>query len=269
MKKLMLILCVAPLIWSCTNQKPVEKTVIGMFTPYTYFPETVNNRVKEVKETNYLPMEKGGKIEAGNHLTKAERDSIGWTGDFMVQFNEKGFAEKVDDLNENGENTSSWIIENNSIFYTTAKRQKNDTLTHLEKIKKLNTGEYQFDIFNPKTDTLFSKAILKFGSNNQYQYLQWYNFKGDPTGKYEYTYDISGHLTGFTVSRADTIRGGMNFTYNDYGFFKTQETYSKTRGTSEIVSYEYEYDNNGNWVKNVAYKNEKPVIVTLREYTYY
>lgn len=268
MKKLISFFCTVLLIWGCNNQKPVEKTIIGMFTPYTYFPETINKKVKEVKETNYFPVVKEGKIEAGTPLTAADRDSIGWTGDFIVQFGESGLAEKVSDLNENGEKTADWIIENNSVYYTNAKRMVNDEVTFLDKIKKLDDNVYQFEVFNPQTDTLINKVEVKLGDDNMYEYVQWYNLKGEPTTKYTYTYDPAGQMTGFTYSRNDTIRGGMNFTQNDNGFCKTQETYNKTRGTSELYSYEYEYDDAGNWIKNVAYKNDKPVVVSLREYTY-
>lgn len=269
MKKLLLILCVPLLFWNCSNQKPTEKTIIGMFTPYTYFPETVNKKVKTIKETNYLPSENAGKIEAGEQLTTAMRDSINWTGDFLVQFNISGLVEKVSNLDESGKVTGVWDINSDSVFYTNAKRFVNDSLAILEKIKKEKDGVYQLEIFNPNTDTLWSKAEVKFADINKYEYIQWYNYKGEPTNKLLYTYDTMGNLTGYTVSREDTIRGGMNFTTNEYGFMKTQETYNKTQETSEIYNYEYEYDESGNWIKNVAYKDDKPVIVTLREYTYY
>ena len=269
MKKLLLILCVTLLFCSCSNQKPTEKTVIGMFTPYTYFPETVNKKVKAVKETNYLPSEKAGKIETGEHLTAAMRDSINWTGDFMVQFDKSGLAEKVSNLDESGKVTGVWDIMSDSVFYTNAKRSVNDSLTVLEKIKKEKDGSYLFEIFNPIADTLWSKAVIKFADNTRYEYIQWHNYKGEPTNKFLYTYDPNGNLISYTVSRKDTVRGGMNFTCNEHGFIKTQETYNKIRETSDMYNYEYEYDDAGNWVKNVAYKNEKPVVVTLREYTYY
>ncbi|NLD51187.1 MAG: hypothetical protein GX660_28970 [Clostridiaceae bacterium] len=61
----------------------------------------------------------------------------------------------------------------------------------------------------------------------------------------------------------------MNFTDNDKGFVETQETYNKLSETSALYLYEYEYDNAGNWIKNVAILNGKPFIVAIREYTYY
>ena len=110
---------------------------------------------------------------------------------------------------------------------------------------------------------------MELDENKNHQTLQWYNFKGEPTSKYEWAYNSSGQLTGGMVSRNDTVRGGMNFTFNDKGFCEPQEVYNKITGKSETNRYEYEYDDAGNWVKNVAFIDGKPHIVALREYTYY
>jgi hypothetical protein len=269
MKKLIAFLFIVYLFIQCSDNKEVEKTVIGMFTPYTYFPETVNKKVREVKETNYLPLIKEGRIEAGKPLTNADRDSLKWTNDFTVQFNESGFAEKEFDLDEKGKITGSWVFEVGSDFYKTAHRTINESAVILERVKKLNNNIFQFDIIDPQTDTLRSKIVVEFGKKNKYKQLQWYNYKGEPTVKYDYSHDSEGHLIGFTVSINDTIRSGMNFTINENGFFETQEVYDKIKRTSLLTSYEYEYDNAGNWIKNVSNVDGKPHIVTLREYTYY
>ena len=269
MKKVFLILCVPLLIWGCAKQKPVDQTVIGIFTPFAYFPETVNQKVKEVKETNYLPMEREGKIVAGTPVSADVRDSIGWTGDFLAQFNESGFIVKISDLNEKGETTGDWVVENNPDFYINGKRIINDKTTTLLKIKKLEDGMYGFEVFDSETDTLQNKIGMKFKDRNKYDYIQLYNYKGEPEGKFTYTYDDSGYLTGFTYSLADTVRSGSNFIINEKGFFKTQESFNKSRNTSKTYNYEYEYDDTGNWIKSIAYNNDKPIIVSLREYVYY
>lgn len=269
MKKLIFIFSVTLLNWGCSNQKPVEKTVIGLFTPYSYFPETINKKVREVKETNYLPVEKNGKIEAGNPLTAADKDSINWTNDFIVRFNELGLAEKVTDLNEKGEATGTWDIKTELGYYISAKRVVKDSVIVMNKITHQNGQNYRIEVLDPVLDTLRNKLEIEFNADKKYGSLQWFNYKGIPTFKYNYSYDPEGNLSGYEVSRNDSIRGGMNFTHNEKGFVKTQETFSKIRGTSELFSYEYEYDEAGNWIKCIAYTNNKPYVVGLREYTYY
>ena len=222
MKKSFLLFCVVILCISCSDNKPDEKTVIGMFTPYEFFSETVNGKVKEIRETNFFPVEKEGKIEAGTRLTDTDHDSLRWTPDFIVKFNEYGQSDIVNHLNENDEITESWIITNGADYPVSAKFLRKDSLVYLNEITKINDNSYQWDIINPETDTLRSRVIMEYDIDNNFKNLNWYNSKGEPLSKYEWSYDTSGHLTGYTYSRKDTLRGGMKFTYNEKGFWETQ-----------------------------------------------
>uniref|UniRef100_UPI0032165745 hypothetical protein n=1 Tax=uncultured Draconibacterium sp. TaxID=1573823 RepID=UPI0032165745 len=269
MKKLLSIFCAFLLCLACSQEKPIEKTTIGMFTPYTYFPEVVNGKVMEVTETNFLPVKKEDKIEAGIPLSIAARDSINWTNDFKVQFNTSGLAEKTVTFGDNGEILSSWEISSNDNFYTSAKRIVKDSLTHKETISETKMGTYKIEIFDPVTDTLRNYLLIDLNNDKAYLNIQWQNSKGDLTYRYDYIYDDAGQFAGYKVSRADTVLGGMNFTRNEQGFMKDQEVYNSANETSETTIYEYEYDTNGNWIKCVAYQNQKPYMVALREYKYY
>ncbi|MCY1721132.1 hypothetical protein OU798_12310 [Prolixibacteraceae bacterium Z1-6] len=269
MKKPVFIFCAFLFCLACSQEKPIEKTIVGMFTPYTYFPEVLNGKLMEVTETNFFPIEKEGKIETGIPLSIAARDSINWTNDFKVQFNASGLAEKSITLGDNGEILGSWEISSDDNFYTSAQRLRQDSITIKETISKVENGTYKIELFDPLTDTLRNYLLIQLNDDNTYLNLQWYNVKGEPTFRYDYQYDEEGEFSGYTFSRADTVRGGMNFTRNDQGFMKDQEVYNTDRGTSETTSYEYEYDTTGNWTKCVAYQNQKPYMVALREYKYY
>lgn len=273
MKKLIALLFIATLFMQCSDKKtavkPIETTVIGLFTPYDFMPEIVHKKVKEIKETNFWPIEKDGKIEAGQRLNTAVRDTLNWTPDFMVQFDESGLAEKVNHLNENDEPYESYVIKNEAGFPAFASFFLKDSLAGKHEITKINDSGYRWKIMNPQTDSVRFSVVFELDENRNYKTLQYYNLKEEPTFKYEWMYNSSGQLTGYTASRNDTIRGGMNFTYNENGSWETQEVYSKITGKSEINRYEYEYDDAGNWTKAVSFVNEKPFIVALREYTYY
>ncbi|MBN1986224.1 MAG: hypothetical protein JW761_07965 [Prolixibacteraceae bacterium] len=273
MKKLIALLFIAALFMQCSDKKtgsnPNETTVIGLFTPYELMPEIVHKKVKEMKETNFWPLEKDGKIEAGQRLNTTARDTLSWTPDFMVQFDESGLAEKVIHLNENDDPYESWIIKNEASYPVNAIFFVKDSIAGKQEITKINDTSYRWKIINPQTDTLRSSGVMELNENRNYKTFQFYNFKGEPTSKYEWMYNSSGQLTGYTVSRNDTVRMGMNFTFNEKGSWETQEVYSKITGISETNRYEYEYDDAGNWTKAVSFVNEKPFIVALREYTYY
>lgn len=269
MKKLIGLLFIAFLFMQCSENKPEEKTVVGLFTPYGYFPEVVHKRVKEIKEVNYWPVEKEGKIETGQRLTASARDTLNWTPDFMVQFDESGIPEKVNHLNENNDPYESWMIKNEAGFPVYASFYKKDSIAGKHEITKITDSSYRWKIINPQADTLRSSAVLELDANKHFKTIQWYNFKGEPTNKYEWAYNSSGQLTGGRNLKNDTIKGGMNYTYNENGFCETQEVYDKINGKSEINRYEYEYDEAGNWVKSVAFVEGKPHIVCIRNYIYY
>lgn len=270
MKKLVSLVCVLLMFLSCSQEKPVvEKTIIGMYTPYNYFPETVNGKVMEMTETNYFPAEKEGLVEPGLPLTTAARDSISWTPDFTVHISTSGLVEKMTLIGDNGEITGTWEVGNDGSFYTDARWLKNDTVMVKNRITQLDSGVYQFEALDPVLDTLRGKAVFKFNEANNYQSIQWYNFKGEKTSLFNYTYNDEGMLSSYNVTRADTVRGGMNFSRNEQGIMIQQEVFNSIKGTSETTSYEYEYDDAGNWTKCVAYQNEKPFMVAVREYKYY
>ncbi len=268
MKTPFLVLCAAILCLGCSDNKPAEKTVVGLFTPYQYFPESVNGRVKEIKETNYFPVEKEGKIVAGVRLTRADLDSLNFTPDFIVRFNEFGLAESVDHLDENDDVFEYWKITNDSVYPVSAEFWIKDSIVNLSKITKIDENSYQWDIINPKTDTLRNRAILMY-ADKSLKNLNWFSSSGKPLSSFEWTYDPSKHLTGYTYSSNDTVRGGMNFTFNERGLFEIQEIFNKITGKSDKIRYEYEYDNAGNWIKIVAFRDENPLIVGVREYKYY
>ncbi len=269
MKTIILVFCIAILCVNCSVDQPVEKTVVGLYTPYAAFPEKVNKKVKEIREINFWPVEKNGKIEAGLRLTEAARDTVNWTGNFSVQFNESGLAEKVIEFDENEKTLAIWEITNESGFHRSAKRLENDTVVYLQEIRKLNDGTYRTEVTDAQNDTLLYSAVMELDENNNYKNYQFFSSKGEPRSKWEYSYDASNHITGYTVTRNDTLRSGMNFTFNDKGFIETQETYNKLNETSALYRYEYEYDNEGNWIKNIAILDGKPFMVAIREYTYY
>ena len=91
MKKIIfLILIISLIIGSWSNKKPLEKTVLGMWTDYYFIPNTLKGKVKEVKELNYWAIEKDAKIAKGELMTKKDLDSVGSTPNLIAYFDDKG-----------------------------------------------------------------------------------------------------------------------------------------------------------------------------------
>lgn len=269
MKKLICIICVLLCCLACSNEKAKEKTIVGNYTPYFTFPEVLNGNVMEITETSYLPLVKEGQIEVGEPLTIAARDSISWTNDFKVTFNPQGFAKESFTMGDNGEILYSWEINSDENYYTSAKRIVKDKVVHKETITKTDDGIFKIETFDPETDTLRSSLLITLNADKLFDNFRIRNFQGEPTYTYNYKYDGTGQLTGYTVSRADTLRGGMNFTHNPEGFMDKQEIFNANNETQSTTVYKYEYDTAGNWIKCVAYKDQEPIMVSLREYKYY
>ncbi len=269
MKKLISIFCVSLFCLVCSQEKAAEKTIVENYTPYFLFPEVLNGKVMEITETSFWPVTKEGKIEAGEPLTIAARDTINWTNDFKVMYNPLGFAKESFTLGDNGEILYSWEINSDENYYTSAKRIVKDKVVHKETITKTEDGIFKIETFDPDTDTLRSSILITLNTDNLPESFQIRNFKGEPTYTYNYKYDETGNVSGYTVSRADTVRGGMNFTHNPEGFTHEQEIFNTTNKTLSTTVYEYEYDTAGNWIKCVAYKDREPMMVSLREYKYY
>ncbi len=259
----------ALLITNCNSEKLNEKTVLGLFTPYDGFPETLNGKVKEVKELNYWAIESNGEITAGNPVTIADRDSISWTNDFIVSLDESGVVEKSTTINENGNAISYWEVKSEGGELISADRYENDTLRNkLTVVLKTETMN-KMEVKDANADTLIYAYELEFDGNGNYSSVQLYNYRNEPTVKYEYNYSPEGYLSNYTWTRNDTIRGGMRFTHNDHGFAETQEVYSNITGASSLYNYEYKYDEMGNWIQVVASQENKPEIVAKRTYVYY
>ena len=125
------------------------------------------------------------------------------------------------------------------------------------------------EAINANADTLLNIMEFEFTEGGGNSVIQRYNYKKEPTTRFVYSYDAEGILSGYTWSRQDTIRGGMNFTYNQNGFCETQEVFNKISGVTNMHKYEYKYDETGNWTEYIAYKDDVPEVVCKRTYVYY
>lgn len=58
------------------------------------------------------------------------------------------------------------------------------------------------------------------------------------------------------------------YTYNEQGHILREKTVY-FNGTEEIYSYQYQYDDKGNWTTRIHYKGDEVVEATKRKFTYY
>ncbi len=249
-------------------EKPEAKTTVGMFTPYAYFPETLHGMVNTLTETNYWAVDENGTIKAGDRISIAARDTFKWTNDFKISFMENGMLDKCDFLDENDLVTGYWEAESYGNQYAIGKWYKEDTLrtvSYLSYADSLLAG-----IENRSAgDTLLYKATIENNSLGKPASLQWSDYAGKEGARFDFAYNPDGSLEHYTLSRDDTIRWSMNFIYNDKGFTQSQEVYDPLNDTRNIYTYDYTYDEKGNWISYVGYEDGVPRVFCQRVYTYY
>jgi hypothetical protein len=104
------------------------------------------------------------------------------------------------------------------------------------------------------------------------------------------TYNADGLLTDYTISHLDSSRhvmdkGVFHITYNDgkkndtvmvHHLLKDEhynvvenDRFSNDGSTLSHKSYQYTYDNVGNWTSRIAFDNNKAVKITEREIRYF
>ena len=271
MKKLISVLFVVMILATgCPQPEPeVHQVEIGLFTPYVVFPETLNGKVKEVVEKNYLGVEQDGKVIRGDRLTVDARDSIEWTNDFRLTYDEDGnLIESVllDENDETIEQQKQTVVEGRIVK---SELSRNDTLREYSKLSYNDAGQLEkVEVFNLPIDTLRFSVLLSTDEQGNAVEWQFLDSKGDPTTKFIFTVNQEGGRTGYKFYNKEGEKTDeQKFTYNDMGFLAKQVTIDE-EGKESVYEYEYEYGELDNWVKVIGY-SDRYNMVTERTITYF
>jgi hypothetical protein len=271
MKKLIPVLfVVAILATGCPQPEPeVHQVEIGMFTPYVVFTETINGKVKEVVERSYVGLEKDGKVIKGERLSVDARDSIPWTNDFRLTYDEDGnLIESVllDENDEAFEQQNQTVVDGRIVK---SELTRNDTLRGYSKLTYNEAGHLsKVEVFRLPVDTLRLSVLISMDEQGNAVEWQFRNYKGDPTTKYIFTVNQEGRRTGYKFYNKEGEQTfEEEFTYNEKGFLSKQHEINK-EGEESVFEYEYEYGELDNWVKVTGY-SDKYNMVTERDITYF
>ncbi len=271
MKKLIPVFFVVMILATgCPQPEPeVHQVEIGLFTPYAIFPEFLNGKVKEVIEKNYLGIEKDGKIIKGERLTKEARDSINWTDDFRISFDENGTLLECVKFDENDEiiDKQTLTVENGQMLkgiYT-----KNDTLRSYSILSYDGAGQLvKVEQYRMPADTMIWSVQFITDELGKVREWQFMDPKENPTSKYIFTVDQDDRRTGYKFyNREGELAFEERFTYNDKGFMEKQVLINK-EGEETVLENEFEYDKMNNWVKVTGYWEPYPVVAE-RTITYF
>ncbi len=129
------LLMLAFIAVGCQQPEPEIHTVdVGFFTPYALYPETLNGKIKQLTERNYLAVEKDGNVIKDERLNKESRDSLSWTRDFRLSYNEDGMMTKLEYLDENDKTTSMDEITLKDKNIISGNYTHLDTLRHIFRV---------------------------------------------------------------------------------------------------------------------------------------
>jgi hypothetical protein len=273
MKKIIFLALIIPIIiGACTKSKPIETTVLGMWTDYYLIPNTMKGQVKEMKEVNFWAIEKDGQITKGEFMTKKDLDSVGSTPNFIVSFDNNGTLTKYDLLDKDSVIQSrTGTVENGRYVRWDYKLKDSTTYYIIPQYDNLGylTGASGY---RPKADTLVNKLVITNDGKGNYTKLEYFNFKNQMTGYHVCLLDEKGNYTESKYfNKADSLVYTFTNTYDENGSIIKQQGYSEKLKTTEIWVYkDIKSDDRGNWIESYAnIDNGKFKIFAERTYTYY
>jgi len=272
MKKLIpLLTFVILMAIGCTNEKPAGYTVLGDYTPYEATPEKLIGKVEKVIEKNYWAIPDGETFKKGNPFTIKDRDSINWTNDFEVTFNDQGGLVSCNYIDENGKSILKWELSRENGLLTSARATKNDTARMNEKIKCNPAGEItEIAYYRPVADTLIATFMITCSEKKDTVTKQFYNYKGGKGGKIVYIYNDGGRfLRQETYDMDGAFTGSIEVKYNEKGKNSELEFYDKDKKLTAVNHFTYEYDQKGNWIKAVTKDDRGFVVIEERTYAYF
>jgi hypothetical protein len=273
MKKIILLsLIISLLNGSWVINKPVEKTVLGMWTDYYLIPNTLKGHVKEVKELNYWAVEKEGKIIKGAVMTKKDLDSIGSTPNLAAYFDEKGTLTKYNILDgENVIQTNTATLKNGK--YLRWDQKLGDSASYYIIPEYDNKGNLSSAVgYRPRVDTLVNKVVLGYDNKGNFNKIEYYNSKNIKTGYHVCTLDNEGnYIEADYFNKADSLSFTLTSVYDKNGSITKQTTLNvKTKVTGVWDYKDLKTDAKGNWIETYATIDDgKYKIIAERLFVYY
>jgi hypothetical protein len=271
-KVIFLSLTIALIIGSCAKNKPIETTVLGMWTDYYLIPNTLKGKIKEIKELNYWAIEKDGKIIKGELMTKKDLDSVVSTQNFIAYFDDKGTLTKYDLLDRDSVIQSHiGTIENGKCIRWDYKL-KDSTYYYI--IPEYDNLGYLIGAtgYRPLLDTLVNKLIVAHDNKGNFTKFEYFNYKNQKTGYHVCSLDEKGnYIEAKYFNKADSLASDMTNIYDDNGSIIKQQVVTEKPKSTVIWDYkDLKLDDHSNVIEYYAnIDNGKYKIVVERSYIYY
>ena len=272
MKRVLLPLLCLGILFGCSTEKVQEPTTeIGLFTPFALKPDYVKGMVKKLEYRSYWITEQDGEFIMGPPVTLKERDSIGWSYDFIAYYDSLGLVTKTRYLNDDEETHSQLNVQVEDGRYSTATFIWNG-IDRSKWIYLYNDAGHinRMEIYHPISDTLLYSGDFKTDDEGRWISAKQCNYKGEihHTGTFEYNED--GLMIFSETKNADgVVRSWMKYTYDENGLALTNEG---MESDSTMIDQEFrytEFDEKGNWIKVLVYDNGELHRMDVRSIEFY
>ncbi len=118
--------------------------------------------------------------------------------------------------------------------------------------------------------SLFSKHVNTYDTNGYIIGSKSYDDQGSLKGTERYVFDSNGNRKEFSRYNADgSLKYRSTYTYDENGNITASEFFKSDGSLGYINSYTYEYDEHGNWLKKIAFKDKVAQYILEREYEYF
>ena len=252
---------------------------------------SLQGKVKQMIETQYIAVEKFGKVEKGDLY---RRD--GW--DMTIDFNEQGNYSKITYFDSYGQivgYTDYLYNKQNQLTteqnydaeggFSDKRVYSYDEKNRINQIVRLNssgnlTGSTLIEYDDKKNiierasynarGKLLGKEVSKTDKNDFPIETKIYNSENRLVNYRTEAFDKKGLRRELTVfSPEEDVLMKISFNYDKKGNLILQEGTDETGAAFLPVRYEYEFDKQKNWIRRVEYVGDKPTFVTERHFQYY
>lgn len=196
-----------------------------------------------IKQHSFAKYDKENRLK--QVITNDSKGKLIYRLDFLNGKNNKPSDKFIYDSKGNLEGTNKFIYNKNdliveSIYYNSEGKEEGKIKNKYD--EKNNLIELIY--IDKDNEASHHKRTFKFNSKNFNTEINEFDWEGSLEMKYIYDYDSHGNVI------------------EDYKYKSDGSLYEKR-------TYEYSFDEKGNWIKKVITKNDKPEFVIFREIEYY
>lgn len=232
-----------------------HQVTMGLFTPYFHQPQVVKRWVKQINYQTFKGKKVNGKIVKGDPFEISENTDIErYKSSYL--FNKKGELLRILFIDDKENDTWMWMLDyENSRIAKIFMMKNNIPESEGEMLYegKLHLGS---NWYNLETNNLQTIGKLKYDENGFILNRTLYNSKGEITtlGP-KYIRDKDGVAIERSLLKKDgSVNSKIKYKYDKNGLpVSIHRTIAKGETVNENFKREYEFDKNGNWIKQIQY----------------